>query len=66
MSAYETGRISSQIEFVERSVCLSSGFGTRDDIIDVIWNLNATLRKCPGCRTLIEAFAVNLGVTLDM
>ena len=35
------------------------------DIEDVIWNLNATPRKCLGCRTHIEAFAANLGVALE-
>jgi IS30 family transposase len=34
------------------------------DIDDVIWNLNATPRKCLGYRTPIEAFAANLGVAL--
>jgi transposase, IS30 family len=35
------------------------------DIDDVIWNLNATPRKCLGYRTPIEAFAANLGVALE-
>jgi transposase, IS30 family len=35
------------------------------DIDDVIWNLNATPRKCLGYRTPIKAFAANLGVTLE-
>ncbi len=39
---------------------------TDADIDDVIWNLNATPRKCLGYRTPIEAFAVNLGVALEM
>ncbi len=39
---------------------------TDDDIDDVIWNLNSTPRKCLGYRTPIEAFAVNLGVALEM
>ncbi len=34
---------------------------TDADIDDVIWNLNATPRKCLGYRTPIEAFAANLG-----
>ena len=33
---------------------------TDADIDDVIWNLNATPRKCLGYRTPIEAFAANL------
>jgi IS30 family transposase len=36
------------------------------DIDDVIWNLNATPRKCLGYRTPIEAFAINLGVAPEM
>lgn len=39
---------------------------TDADIDDVIWNLNATPRKCFGYRTPIEAFAINLGVALEM
>jgi transposase, IS30 family len=39
---------------------------TDDDIDDVIWNLNATPRKCLQYRTPIEAFAANLGVALEM
>jgi hypothetical protein len=35
------------------------------DIDDVIWNLNATPRKCLGYRTPIEAFAAKLGVALE-
>ena len=35
-----------------------SGY-TDADIDDVIWNLNATPRKCLGYRTPIEAFAAN-------
>jgi hypothetical protein len=38
---------------------------TDADIDDVIWNLNATPRKCLGYRTPIEAFAANLGVALE-
>ena len=44
----------------------SLGDYTDDDIDDVIWNLNSTPRKCLGYRTPIEAFAVNLGVALEM
>ena len=36
------------------------------DIDDVIWNLNATPRKCLGYRTPIKAFATNLGVALEL
>ena len=39
---------------------------TDDDIDDTVWNLNSTPRKCLGYRTPIEAFAVNLGVALEM
>ncbi len=39
---------------------------TDDDIDDVIWNLNATPRKCLNYRTPIEAFAANLGVALEL
>ena len=39
---------------------------TDADIDDVIWNLNATPRKCLGYRTPIEAFAINLGGALEM
>ena len=39
---------------------------TDADIDDVIWNLNSTPRKCLGYRTPIEAFAINLGVALEM
>ncbi len=42
----------------------SLGEYTDDDIDDVIWNLNATPRKCLGFQTPIEAFAANLGVAL--
>jgi len=39
---------------------------TDDDIDDIVWNLNSTPRKCLGYKTPIEAFAVNLGVALEM
>jgi transposase, IS30 family len=39
---------------------------TDADIDDVVWNLNATPRKCLRYRTPIEAFAANLGVALEM
>lgn len=39
---------------------------TDADIEDVIWDLNATPRKCLGYRTPIEAFAANLGVALEL
>jgi IS30 family transposase len=39
---------------------------TDDDSDDVIWNRNSTPRKCLGYRTPIKAFAVNLGVALEM
>ena len=37
---------------------------TDADIDDVVWNLNATPRKCLRYQTPIEAFAANLGVAL--
>jgi transposase, IS30 family len=43
----------------------SLGDYTDADIDDVIWNLNATPRKCLRYRTPIEAFAANLGVALE-
>ena len=39
---------------------------TDADIDAVVWNLNATPRKCLGYQTPIEAFAANLGVALEM
>ena len=36
------------------------------DIDDIVWNLNATPRKCLGFKTPIEAFASQLGVALEM
>jgi len=44
----------------------SLGDYTDADIDGVIWNLNATPRKCLGYRTPIEAFGANLGVALEM
>jgi transposase, IS30 family len=35
------------------------------DLDDVVWNINATPRKCLGYRTPIEVFAANLGVALE-
>jgi transposase, IS30 family len=43
----------------------SLGGYTDADIDDVIWNLNATPRKCLGYQTPIKAFAANLGVALE-
>ena len=37
-----------------------------NDIDDIVWNLNATPRKCLGFKTPIEAFASQLGVALEM
>jgi len=34
---------------------------TDADIDEVIWNTDATPRKCLGCRTPIEAFAARAG-----
>jgi IS30 family transposase len=42
-----------------------SGY-TDEDIDSIVWNLNATPRKCLGFRTPIEAFASQLGVALEM
>ena len=39
---------------------------TDADIDDVVWNLNATPRKCLAYSTPIEAFAANLGVALEL
>ena len=39
---------------------------TDADIDDVIWNLNTTPRKCLGYKTPLEAFALNLGVALEL
>lgn len=39
---------------------------TDADIDDVIWNLNATPRKCLGYRTPIETFAINPGVAFEL
>ena len=36
-----------------------------DDIDAIVWNLNATPRKCLGFKTPIEAFASQLGVALE-
>ena len=36
------------------------------DIESIVWNLNATPRKCLGFKTPIEAFASQLGVALEM
>ncbi len=37
-----------------------------NDIDSIVWNLNATPRKCLGFKTPIEAFASQLGVALEM
>ena len=37
-----------------------------EDIDGIVWNLNATPRKCLGFKTPIEAFASQLGVALEM
>jgi len=42
-----------------------SGY-TDKDIDSIVWNLNATPRKCLGFRTPIEAFASQLGVALEL
>ncbi|MEX1060049.1 MAG: hypothetical protein WED13_03420, partial [Methyloceanibacter sp.] len=41
-----------------------SGY-TEKDIDSIVWNVNATPRKCLGFKTPIEAFASQLGVDLD-
>jgi len=38
---------------------------TDEDINSIVWNLNATPRKCLGFKTPIEAFAAQLGVALE-
>ena len=46
--------------------CKASLSGHTDkDIDSIVWNLNATPRKCLGFRTPIEAFASQLGVALE-
>jgi hypothetical protein len=45
---------------------LDSHFKCDDDIDGVIWSLNSTPRKCLAYKTPIEAFAINLGVALEM
>ena len=42
-----------------------SGYNDRD-IDSIVWNLNATPRKCLGFQTPIEAFASHLSVALEM
>ena len=42
-----------------------SGYSDKD-IDAIVWNLNATPRKCLGFKTPIEAFASQLGVALEM
>jgi len=42
-----------------------SGY-TDKDIDCIVWNLNATPRKCLGFKTPIEVFASQLGVALEM
>ena len=42
-----------------------SGYSDKD-IEAIVWNLNATPRKCLGFKTPIEAFASQLGVALEM
>jgi IS30 family transposase len=42
-----------------------SGY-TDKDIDSIVWNLNATPRKCLGFKTPIEAFASQLGVALEV
>jgi len=41
-----------------------SGYSDKD-IDNIVWNLNATPRKCLGFKTPIEAFASQLGVALE-
>ena len=41
-----------------------SGYSDKD-IDSIVWNLNATPRKCLGFKTPIEAFASQLGVALE-
>lgn len=41
-----------------------SGY-SEDDIESIVWNLNATPRKCLAFKTPIEAFASQLGVALE-
>jgi len=41
-----------------------SGYSDKD-IDAIVWNLNATPRKCLGFKTPVEAFAAQLGVALE-
>lgn len=67
-SPWQRGSIENANGRVRRDLPRKTSLGnyTDDDIDDVIWNLNATPRKCLGYRTPIEAFASNLGVALEM
>ena len=67
-SPWQRGGIENANGLLRRDLPRKTSLGdyTDDDIDDVIWNLNATPRKCLGYRTPIEAFAKTLGVALEM
>ncbi len=67
-SPWQRGSIENANGLLRRDLPRKTSLGdyTDDDIDDVIWNLNATPRKCLAYRTPIEAFAANLGVALEM
>jgi IS30 family transposase len=65
-SPWQRGSIENAHGRIRRDLPRKTSLGayTDVDIDDVIWNLNATPRKCLDYRTPIEAFAANLGVAL--
>ena len=67
-SPWQRGSIENANGWLRRELPRKTSLGgyTDDDIDDVIWNLNSTPRKCLSYKTPIEAFAVNLGVALEM
>lgn len=67
-SPWQRGSIENTNGRIRRDLPRKTNLGeyTDADIDDVIWNLNATPRKCLGYRTPSEAFAANLGVALEM
>jgi IS30 family transposase len=60
-SPWQRGSIENANGRLRRDLPRSTSLGNHsdDDIDDVVWNLNATPRKCLGYRTPIEAFAAN-------
>jgi transposase, IS30 family len=66
-SPWQRGSIENTNGRIRRDLPRKTSLGeyTDADIDDVIWNLNATPRKCLDYRTPIEVFAANLGVALE-